>query len=394
MAEPQLEVTDVTGHRTVAVDKLPFRLGRGAGNDLLLTSGEVSRVHAEIVAAGEGYAIRDCGSRHGTFVDGAPVREGPLEDGARVRLGRGGAELTFRCAAEETTQPPSRRVETIGDLRQVAVLLEGLRALSSARVLDDVLVLVMDSAIAVSGAERGFIMLADDEGPARVHDGAVARPAAAARQRLPDQPQDPGGSVPDREDAHRGRSARRRPRGCAPGNRGARDPPRAVRAAAPGALHRRCGDRCGGRAPRRRALSRQPGEGDAARLVDRKLARDAGERGRGRHRERQALPGRAREGAPRPGDADRGRHPAGPAPDAPPDGGLLRGGGGDPAVPGHRRRLLRLLRPWERAGWESCWATWRGRGRPRRCSAPSRRGRCRRRRRQRAAPDRRPSWPR
>ena len=164
MAEPQLEVTDVTGHRTVAVDKLPFRLGRGAGNDLLLTSGEVSRVHAEIVAAGEGYAIRDCGSRHGTFVDGAPVREGPLEDGARVRLGRGGAELTFRCAAEETTQPPSRRVETIGDLRQVAVLLEGLRALSSARVLDDVLVLVMDSAIAVSGAERGFIMLADDGG--------------------------------------------------------------------------------------------------------------------------------------------------------------------------------------------------------------------------------------
>ena len=164
MAEPQLEVTDGTGHRTVAVDKLPFRVGRGAGNDLLLTSGEVSRVHAEIVAAGEGYAIRDCGSRHGTFVDGAPVGEEPLEDGARVRLGRGGAEFTFRRAADGTAPPSARRVETIGDLRQVAVLLEGLRALSSARVLDDVLVLVMDSAIAVSGAERGFIMLADDEG--------------------------------------------------------------------------------------------------------------------------------------------------------------------------------------------------------------------------------------
>ena len=164
MAAPQLEVTDVTGRRTVAVDKLPFRLGRGAGNDLLLTSGEVSREHAEIVAAGEGYAIRDRGSRHGTFVDGAPVREGALEDGARVRLGRGGAELTFRCATAEATRSPSRRVETIGDLRQVAALLEGLRALSSARVLDDVLVLVMDSAIAVSGAERGFIMLADEAG--------------------------------------------------------------------------------------------------------------------------------------------------------------------------------------------------------------------------------------
>ena len=164
MAEPHLVVADVTGHRTIAVDKLPFRLGRGAGNDLRLTSGEVSRVHAEIVAVGGGYAIRDCGSRHGTFVNEAPVREGTLDDGDHVRLGRGGAELTFRCVVGTAVLPPARRDETVGDLRQVAALLEGLRALSSARVLDDVLVLVMDSATAVSGAERGFIMLADAEG--------------------------------------------------------------------------------------------------------------------------------------------------------------------------------------------------------------------------------------
>jgi serine phosphatase RsbU (regulator of sigma subunit) len=57
--------------------------------------------------------------------------------------------------------PPQERATTtaIGDLRQIAVLLEGLRALGSGRVLDDVLSLVLDSAIEVSGAERGFIML-------------------------------------------------------------------------------------------------------------------------------------------------------------------------------------------------------------------------------------------
>jgi serine phosphatase RsbU (regulator of sigma subunit) len=44
------------------------------------------------------------------------------------------------------------------------VLLEGLRALGSGRVLDEVLALVIDSAIEVSGAERGFIMLADASG--------------------------------------------------------------------------------------------------------------------------------------------------------------------------------------------------------------------------------------
>jgi serine phosphatase RsbU (regulator of sigma subunit) len=56
--------------------------------------------------------------------------------------------------------PPERSTTTaIGDLRQIAALLEGLRALGSGRVLDDVLSLVMDSAVDVSGAERGFIML-------------------------------------------------------------------------------------------------------------------------------------------------------------------------------------------------------------------------------------------
>ena len=49
------------------------------------------------------------------------------------------------------------------ELRQMAALLEGLRALGSGRVLDEVLALVLDLAIEVTGAERGFIMLANRE---------------------------------------------------------------------------------------------------------------------------------------------------------------------------------------------------------------------------------------
>src|SRR6516162_6202711 len=45
----------------------------------------------------------------------------------------------------------------------MAALLEGLRALGSGRVLDEVLALVLDLAIEVTGAERGFIMLANRE---------------------------------------------------------------------------------------------------------------------------------------------------------------------------------------------------------------------------------------
>src|SRR5689334_1603622 len=65
------------------------------------------------------------------------------------------------------TEPVAEKSPTttaIGDLRQIGALLEGLRALGSGRVLDDVLSLVLDSAIDVSGAERGFIMLATPTG--------------------------------------------------------------------------------------------------------------------------------------------------------------------------------------------------------------------------------------
>jgi serine phosphatase RsbU (regulator of sigma subunit) len=50
------------------------------------------------------------------------------------------------------------------DFRPLTTLLDRLRGLGSARVLDEVLLLVMDSAIDATGAERGFIMLANPKG--------------------------------------------------------------------------------------------------------------------------------------------------------------------------------------------------------------------------------------
>ena len=168
MIDARLEVAGAAG-RQVAIDRAPFRLGRRSESDLVLPQGEVSRDHAEIVAADSGFTIRDRGSRYGTFINDEAVTERMLADGDRIRLGRtGGAELVFRLrGARPTTVRDAGGgggTAAAADLRHVAALLEGLRALSSARVLDDVLALVMDSAITVSGAERGFIMLASDEG--------------------------------------------------------------------------------------------------------------------------------------------------------------------------------------------------------------------------------------
>ena len=162
MPEPRLEVNDALGRRIVTIENVPFKLGRRVGSDLHLPSAEVSRDHAEIVSAGDAYVINDRGSRYGTFVNDQEVTEQARTHGDRIRLGRsGGAGIVF--LAQGADQPTERSTAVVGEIRQLAALLESLRAVSSARVLDDVLTLVMDSAISVSGAERGFVMLANSE---------------------------------------------------------------------------------------------------------------------------------------------------------------------------------------------------------------------------------------
>ena len=163
MPEARLEVTDALGRRVVPIVKAPFEIGRRETNDLRLAGSEVSRDHAEIVSGPDGsYILKDRASRYGTYVNGDQVSERPLAHGDRIRLGRsGGAEMVFLVTESVPQVDKASTTTAIGDLRQIAALLEGLRALGSGRVLDDVLSLVLDSAIDVSGAERGFIMLSN-----------------------------------------------------------------------------------------------------------------------------------------------------------------------------------------------------------------------------------------
>ena len=127
MSDARLEVTDALGRRIVPISKGHFEIGRRETNDLRLAGSEVSRDHAEIVTANGGFLVRDKQSRYGTYVNDEPVTERALAHGDRIRLGRtGGAEMVFLLA--DSAPPPERATTTaIGDLRQIAVLLEGLR---------------------------------------------------------------------------------------------------------------------------------------------------------------------------------------------------------------------------------------------------------------------------
>ena len=171
MADARLEVTDAQGRRVVVLDKPTFAIGRGGTNDLRLKGGDVSRQHAEILHHNGQYLVRDCASHCGTYVNGTRVTEQRLSHGDKIQIGKAeGAQLVF-LTHDQTRDPGSRSGGTgtdasgiIGGFRQMATLLDALRGLGGHRVLDEVLTLVMDAAIDLTGAERGFLMLAGTRG--------------------------------------------------------------------------------------------------------------------------------------------------------------------------------------------------------------------------------------
>jgi serine phosphatase RsbU (regulator of sigma subunit)/pSer/pThr/pTyr-binding forkhead associated (FHA) protein len=161
MTEAQLTVTDQMGRRVVPIDKPLFTIGRRSSADLHIRSADVSREHAEIAYEDGQFVLRDRGSRYGTCVNSEPVRERVLVHGDRIHLGPTDAvELVFTTESARLRDSTSQ----VTDLRQMTAILNGLRALGSGRVLDEVLTLVLDSALEVTKTERGFIMLADGRG--------------------------------------------------------------------------------------------------------------------------------------------------------------------------------------------------------------------------------------
>jgi serine phosphatase RsbU (regulator of sigma subunit) len=175
-AEPaSLIVTDPGGHRTrVPIAPLPFLIGRQPQSNLILRDSRVSRTHARIVFEHGGYVLEDTGSRHGIFVNGQRIDRQPLANSDRIDFGAqdsyqllfmmDGAELRRlmeQVAAPEAT-PGAPGLG--GGLARLRAVLDLARTLQGSFSLEDVLVQVVDTALAVTGSERGFLLLKSDDG--------------------------------------------------------------------------------------------------------------------------------------------------------------------------------------------------------------------------------------
>ena len=172
-----LVVVDPSGRRKrVPVDPIPFLIGRQPGNDLILRDNRVSRAHARIVVENGGYVLEDMGSRHGTFVNGKRVQRKALENTDRVEFGaQDSYQLLFALDGVEL----KRLMEQLGggeqaaaplgvgsNLAKLRAILDLARTLQSSFSIDEVLASVVDTALTITGAERGFLLLRGGAGAA------------------------------------------------------------------------------------------------------------------------------------------------------------------------------------------------------------------------------------
>jgi phosphoserine phosphatase RsbU/P len=158
-------VIDTGGQRRrVAISKWPFTIGRAEDCDAAIADFRVSRLHARMEQTEGECFITDAGSRHGTFVNGQPAQRTRLKNNDEITLGVSGLKLIFMedTPVSTATQVLLRKFSSesvSSEMEKLTLFLEAARTLSSGVVVNDVLRNMLDYALRLTKAERGFVYL-------------------------------------------------------------------------------------------------------------------------------------------------------------------------------------------------------------------------------------------
>ena len=90
LARWQASIVIVSGGATgceYLLDRETTSLGRGPGVVLAFDDPAMSRAHAAIEFAGDGFRIRDLGSTNGVSINGCQLKVGDLKHGDRLQFG-------------------------------------------------------------------------------------------------------------------------------------------------------------------------------------------------------------------------------------------------------------------------------------------------------------------
>jgi serine phosphatase RsbU (regulator of sigma subunit)/pSer/pThr/pTyr-binding forkhead associated (FHA) protein len=179
---PRLEWNESPDRRETFQLTLPeILIGRRADAQIVLTHPVVSRQHARITREehpdGVKWVIADLQSSHGTWVNGTRIDRRPLRPHDRIRLGEQGVEMTYLEASESQLSSSTSLLDGLGversmrrlaglpeepgghsELEKISCLLDLHYSFGKAFSAEKTFQHILQSALTISGAERGFIM--------------------------------------------------------------------------------------------------------------------------------------------------------------------------------------------------------------------------------------------
>ena len=136
-------------------------MGRARHNDIAINEPSISKLHARIDYQDGHFFVEDAGSLHGVYVNAAKIRRAELSPGAQIQLGN--VTLKFSLLGSESATGAMAKLPWV---EQQQLLLSLVQTLNSTLVLSQVLEQVLDAIMHITGAERGFLLLADGSSPA------------------------------------------------------------------------------------------------------------------------------------------------------------------------------------------------------------------------------------
>ena len=156
-------------------------IGRQSDSDIILGGYSISRHHARIIREDKGLCLVDQ-STHGTFVNGQRIDRHRLSNGDRIRLGREEIELLYTTQKGDITpisdtwsgpeleksikalsQILPSRDSAYSDLDKIACVLDFHYNWGKNFSAEQTFLQILKSALEISGAERGFILLPQDK---------------------------------------------------------------------------------------------------------------------------------------------------------------------------------------------------------------------------------------
>jgi serine phosphatase RsbU (regulator of sigma subunit) len=183
---PEILYAQGAEQTSIILKKLPFKIGRKTENDLVISDARVSREHAQLIEENGEFFVVDNQSKHGTYVNGEKVegrrklfRNDKLEFGVREEIYIVFSPTTSKTSTtrEFLTQLSGLDIKATGtsDLEKLTFFLDAARRLNTSNVLEEILVTLIEATLRLTGAERGYVFLRNDDGTLRLAAGRNAK---------------------------------------------------------------------------------------------------------------------------------------------------------------------------------------------------------------------------